>query len=175
MSKSTSIVLVLLILSAISCNRQVDLNKEIKKIIGSEIFLIDSLKSFSINKGFHFYKSKNGKLKIATYINGSCPQCLFELEEWKRIIEDQAFKEVSFHFYIKTTNINQMISILKEISFDYPTIIDTSNQFFILNKLSEDKNLQTFLLNENNKIVIVGNPIYGEQIKDFYLKVVTDY
>lgn len=33
-------------------------------------------------------------------------------------------------------------------------------------------NFQTFLLNQNNKVLAVGNPAYNPQVRDFYLRII---
>ena len=37
-----------------------------------------------------------------------------------------------------------------------------------------DRDFQTFLLNENNNVVAVGNPIYNNKVRDLYLKILSN-
>ena len=37
-----------------------------------------------------------------------------------------------------------------------------------MNKFNDDPMFQTFLLDQNNKILLIGNPIYNAEIKTLY-------
>jgi hypothetical protein len=39
-----------------------------------------------------------------------------------------------------------------------------------INSLSKDKNFQTFLLDSNNRVILVGNPMNNKNIFDLYLR-----
>lgn len=58
-------------------------------------------------------------------------------------------------------------------AFDYPVCLDEKDEFNRLNKLAESKALRTFLLDKENKIVAIGNPIENPNVKKFYLKLLT--
>ena len=57
--------------------------------------------------------------------------------------------------------------------FTYPVCIDTLDHFNQLNHFPSDVRFQTFLLNQDNKVVAMGNPVQNPQIKDLYLNIIS--
>ena len=55
-------------------------------------------------------------------------------------------------------------------SFNYPVIFDYDDKLNSINHLSKNIDYQTFLLDENNKIILVGNPIRRPKLLDLYLQ-----
>lgn len=163
-------VLVLFIAFLGSCTSKTkEIKNNLSQIVGKRIQLIDSLNYYSPEKGF-YKDSPKSQIKIITYIDGGCGSCLYDLENWKRLIILPQLKDVSFMFYVKCYDRNQLISVLQEINFSYPVIVDATNRFYEVNNLNTDKTYQTFLVDGNNKVLIVGNPLYSKQIENLYLR-----
>lgn len=56
---------------------------------------------------------------------------------------------------------------------NYPVYIDTQGVFQQNNPhLSKNKLLHTFLLDENNNVILVGNPVRNLRVKDLYDKAI---
>lgn len=54
--------------------------------------------------------------------------------------------------------------ILKEDNLDYPILLDTLNEFVKLNPhLPKNRVLHTFLLDEDNRVILVGNPLHNKK------------
>lgn len=111
--------------------------------------------------------------KFVTYIDGSCGICIDEMLEWKSIVyQDSACVEFIFYFYaenIETYN----ILIEKCLDFDYPIIFDEKKKFLEENQLDEkDKIFTSLLLDKENKVLMVGNPIRNEEILKLYNKII---
>lgn len=96
------------------------------------------------------------------------------LEEWKILIEElEQFYDVSIMFIFKLAKEEDLINTLIEFDFDYPVIFDINDEFIKKNKFINHPLFYVFLLNEDNKIIMLGNPIgnnnlwtlYKEQIK----------
>lgn len=49
---------------------------------------------------------------------------------------------------------------------------DEEDAFNKLNKLPTDMMFQTFLLDKDNKVVAIGNPIHNPKVKELYLKII---
>jgi hypothetical protein len=54
--------------------------------------------------------------------------------------------------------------------FDMPVCIDVEDQLNRLNRFPSDMTFQTFLLDRDNKVVVIGNPIHNLAVKELYLK-----
>jgi hypothetical protein len=117
------------------------------------------------------------KFKICTSIWSDCKPCADELIEWdKQIANLNENHNVSFLFYVYTSNYKIfMENIYPEMLLRCPIIIDTLNQFCTLNGIDpKDKLCNTFLLDENNKVLIIGNPLRSNEIRNLYLKILSN-
>ena len=57
-----------------------------------------------------------------------------------------------------------------EISINYPLLIDTLNLFIIDNDLPRfDERFQTFLIDKNNAIILIGSPLYNRKMRLLYI------
>lgn len=65
-----------------------------------------------------------------------------------------------------------MINILKRDNFTHPVCLDEEDAFNKLNKLPADMMFQTFLLDKDNRVVAIGNPIHNPKVKELYLKII---
>ena len=111
------------------------------------------------------------KYKICTCIWSDCRSCLYELIEWQSLIDSfKVIGNVNFLFYTYTSDYDMFIQELyPEISFHYPIILDTLNLFCTLNNINpQNKLCNTFLLDEDNEVILIGNPIMGKAIKQLY-------
>ena len=67
------------------------------------------------------------------------------------------------------------LALIKNSRFNYPIILDTLGQFAKLNPhLPKNKALHTFLLDENNNVILVGNPLHNKKIKEMFYRIVED-
>lgn len=61
--------------------------------------------------------------------------------------------------------------LIANTNFDYPILIDTLGEFERLNPhLPKNQALHTFLLDENNRVILVGNPLRNKKIKEMFYK-----
>lgn len=162
------IVSLILICFIISCNKINSKNKNIlSEKFGTSIDYIDSLKYFNLIEGW-IPPPQQYPLKIVTYINADCNQCLYDLLAWKEILKNHQNDKVSFLFYIKIFDLDALALHLNEIEFQYPVIIDYYGTFSKENSLIEEKMYQTFLVDGNNKIMLIGNPLLNDKIEELY-------
>ena len=110
------------------------------------------------------------KEKIVVYIDGECFTCAEDFLEWKNIVKDFENENIEILFYLHVSDFEILKPYLKKWNFSYPIIWDRYNQFFISNKLSNDRLFQVMLLDNNEKVKFVGNPLCHEGIKEFYYK-----
>jgi hypothetical protein len=164
-------------ISTFSCDTK---RQKIERIVegkfSEKINLIDSLGIFSAETGWTDGGNANmeSKFAVVTYIDGTCNSCIYELEQWQQYMEESKDKNVIFLFYVNTMNIRQMESLLKDLSFNHPVFIDYKNTFYTANKLNSNKLYQTFLINGNREILLVGNPIYSIDVRNLYDKVISE-
>lgn len=61
---------------------------------------------------------------------------------------------------------------MKYNNFKFPVCIDKNDSFYKLNHLPSNIAFQTFLLDKNNKVMAIGNPINNLKVKDLYLNII---
>ena len=75
---------------------------------------------------------------------------------------------------LNTNNIDSAKQIIKEINFNATVFFDLNNSFKLLNPhIPQEERLQTFLINENSHVLLVGSPIRNSSLRDLYLEQIT--
>lgn len=111
---------------------------------------------------------------IVTYVDSiGCTSCKLQLARWKRLITQlDSMKNTSFLFFLHPKNEKEMTYVLKRDNFTHPVCLDEEDAFNKLNKFPTDMTFQTFLLDKDNKVVAIGNPIHNSKVKELYLKII---
>lgn len=69
--------------------------------------------------------------------------------------------------------IHAVESMITNIMFDYPILLDTIGEFKMLNPhLPQNTLLHSFLLNEKNEVILVGNPSQNKKIQELFYQLV---
>ena len=103
----------------------------------------------------------------------SCKLKLFEWKELIRITDSLTEQPTPYLFYFHPKDLKELRYILKRDAFDYPVCIDLKDEFNRLNRFPLDYTFQTFLLDAQNKVVAMGNPIHNPKVKELYLSILT--
>ena len=122
------------------------------------------------------YFGDNSSYKIVTYIDSiGCTSCKLQLQNWKDFILKIAslnHDEVSFLFYFHPKDKSELCLIFRRDSFEYPICLDENDSFNKLNHFPMDMTFQTFLLDKENKVLAIGNPVHNPKVKELYLKII---
>ena len=122
------------------------------------------------------HSGDNCDYKIVTYIDSiGCTSCKLQLQNWKDFIlkmDSLNHDKVSFLFYFYPKDKSELRFIFQRDSFEYPICLDENDSFNKLNHFPSDMTFQTFLLNRNNKVLAIGNPIHNPKVKELYLKII---
>ena len=114
--------------------------------------------------------------KIVTYIDSTgCVSCKLNLYMWnllKKDMEALAHKDVSLFFYFCSKDIEKLRFLMKRDNFNFPAYIDNMGKFYQLNKIHPNEAFHTFLLDKDNKVLAVGNPVLNPAVKDLYLRII---
>lgn len=118
------------------------------------------------------YSYQDFKHKVLVYVDSTgCTPCKLKLDAWKFFIEEMdnlSKNSVGYLFYFADKNPKEIETMLRSENFDFPVVVDQKNQLNQLNTFSKDENFHHFLLDEQNRVKIVGNPIYNAKIKELY-------
>lgn len=117
---------------------------------------------------------RDSEYKIVTYVDSvGCTSCKLQLERWETFIKDVDSVmngSVPFVFVFHPKNVKELRHILRGHAFNYPVFFDEKDDFNVLNRFPSEMMFQTFLLDKENKVMALGNPVLNPQIKDLYLK-----
>jgi len=116
----------------------------------------------------HFQK----EFKILLYVDSTgCSGCRLKLFQWKQLMEeaDSLYQgKVGFLLYFQPKNVKEMSYLFLRDRFDYPVFIDKNRTINNLNHFPQAMQYQCFLLDKDNKVLMVGNPILNPKIWELY-------
>ena len=123
------------------------------------------------------FEFKNADYKVVTYIDSvGCTSCKLQLHRWKQLVaevDSLTDDSVPFLFYFHPKNIKELRYLTRRDGFTYPVCFDEQDEINRLNQFPSVMDFQTFLLDKDNKVVAMGNPILNPNIKDLYLEVIS--
>ena len=115
--------------------------------------------------------------KILMYVDSvGCTGCRLQLPQWTKFIteiDSMTNGQTSFLFFLSPKNLKDAHYTLRRDDFTYPLCIDLQSQLNKLNKFPNQDMFQTFLLDKDNKVVAIGNPIHNRAIRSLYIKELT--
>jgi len=148
-----------------------ELKEEIEALMNAEIALPTDLEPTLMGKKIPNMDLMNTPLKLVVWYDSTgCSPCrIQQMYKWYEIIDYAKESEQKFRVIFIFTP-RQGEDIAKSlISFNYPVYIDKKTDFIINNhRLPQKETFKTFLLDQNNKIVMVGNPIGNEKLWELY-------
>ncbi|MDR2145537.1 MAG: hypothetical protein LBE91_03635 [Tannerella sp.] len=108
-----------------------------------------------------------------------CTGCRTKLEVWKKLIQeaDTIFEhkpDFLFFFQPKYRGLKELKILLRNYHFDYPVFVDTENEIMRLNNFPKEPEYQCFLLDKDNKVVMIGNPVLNPGIWELYKKIIRE-
>lgn len=120
------------------------------------------------------YRIPKTDYKVVVFVDSvGCISCKLQLPRWKEFmheVDSLSDGNVPFVFFFQTKDVRELRYILKRDNFSYPVCIDTEDIFNKLNRFPEEMMFQTFLIDSENRVKVIGNPIHNLSVKDLYLK-----
>ncbi|WP_102407836.1 DUF1573 domain-containing protein [Parabacteroides bouchesdurhonensis] len=120
------------------------------------------------------YQIPQSNYKVLIYVDSiGCASCKLQLPRWKEFIaqiDSLTNSQVPFLFFLHPKDYKEIRYILRRDGFDFPVCIDTEDALNKQNKFPANITFQTFLLDKDNKVVVIGNPVHNIAVKDLYLK-----
>ena len=80
--------------------------------------------------------------------------------------------KVQFLYFLSPKKTDNVIGNLRAYDFNYPVCVDPQDSLDILNQFPEDENFHTFLLDKDNRVLAIGNPIHNPKIRKLYLDII---
>ncbi len=124
-----------------------------------------------------FLEGNKAQYKVLSYVDTiGCTSCKLQLPKWKKLISEfdsVSHGRVDFLFYLHPKSRKEIVYLLKRDKFVFPVCIDDYDSLNILNRFPQDEMFHTFLLDGENRIVAIGNPIRNPRIKELFLKIIS--
>ena len=115
--------------------------------------------------------------KVLVYVDSiGCTSCKLQLDRWKKVMKEmteEAGQDIPFLFFFHPKDMKELRYLTRRDSFTYPVCFDEVDELNALNRFPSDMTFQTFLLDKENKVVAIGNPILNPKVKELYLKLIT--
>lgn len=174
-----TILLLLILLSLFACtdSRKEEITNFIKEWNGKEI-LFPEKSVFTIQgEDTVDFSFRNAEYKMVSYFDSlGCISCKLQLDRWSDFIHEMdsvTQNKVPFAMFFHPKDLNELKRITRKYQFDYPVCFDEKDEFNSLNHFSRNPYFQTFLLDKDNKVLAMGNPIITPSVKELYLHIVT--
>ena len=123
------------------------------------------------------YQIPTSDYKVLIYVDSiGCTSCKLQLPKWRKLIarvDSLTGGAVPFLFFFQSKDDKELRYILRRDQFDRPVCIDHKNELDRLNKFPANITFQTFLLDKENKVVVIGNPIHNLAVEELYIKQLT--
>jgi hypothetical protein len=178
--RKTNVILLLIfvILGFFSCKnskRKAEAEKIVKEWIGKEIQFSEDAQCCILGTdatpdlcaGLF-----DREYKIFLYVDSTgCSSCRLRLLQWKQLIEeaDSLFEEkLGFLFFFQPKSKKDMEYLFKNDQFDYPVFIEMNDAMNQINHFPAQAQYQCFLLNKENKVLMIGNPMINPKIWELY-------
>jgi hypothetical protein len=114
-------------------------------------------------------------LKMVIYVNqDGCQDCKLRalLPVYMFILENRHLENFGVIIILNTSQIDAADQTLTDMRFRQTVFYDMDGSFEYLNThLPANEQFHTFLLNEENKVILAGNPVHNEKLKKLYLEV----
>lgn len=178
------IISALIIICFFSCRKN-DRREEASRIVrewtGKEIKFPENVSCFVLGKDTLTEVCKEcyqKDLKILLYIDSTgCSSCRLQLFEWKQLIEetDSLFQgSVGFLLFFQPKNVKDVIPLFVRDRFKYPINMDLNGMIDRFNQFPEKMQYQCFLLDKDNRVLAIGNPVTNPAVWKLYKKIITE-
>lgn len=179
-NRSFCIFLLMLSLLLLACNKKANKEAEAEKIVTE---WTEKTIQFPYNIAFSIYGRDTSSMsfletpyKILLYSDSTgCTSCKLKLLEWKALIHeaDTALNgKLSFIFCFYPKDKKELSYLLMRDRFDYPVYVDVHNELYGLNRFPQKPEYQCFLLDKENRVVSIGNPVLNTRVWDLYKQIV---
>ncbi len=138
--------------------------------LGFEDFA-DSLPGLNTNKDELLNMLNEHEITMVHFFNGDCSSCIAGLKIRTQYI-DSLFNGTIGMVFVANVEDTVLLNyyLLDRLMFIQPVLYDVHHCFYEWNKKSIDNGMETFLINSNGDILVMGDPIYNLDIERKYFQ-----
>lgn len=169
-------VITFILYSCTTTRKEREINSMISEWSGKEIMFPKDMCFVVYGKDTVEYPKKRLKYSIVCYMDSAgCTSCKLQPQLWKKYISllyTADGEKVPVLFFMHPRNKHELIDLLENTYFNYPVCIDEDDAFNRLNHFPSDMSFQTFLLDKDNKVIAIGNPVHNLKLGELYLQII---
>jgi len=166
----------LLLLYACNGNKRTHADNPISQLIGRTI-LFEELLPFNLPEGATLYSlSKNANYGVIVYVDSSsCENCsitaALNIRGYQLELQEKHRDDIRFVYIFNTQDVWALQQRLLDFGFYHYYFVDFENTFLERNQIPSDKRFHTLLIDNENKVLVIGNPSTNMKIRSLYNKV----
>lgn len=175
--KSYFLFVFLNLIALLSCSKQKsdnDLLPIVKEWYGKEVKFPDRPVFTLYGKDTVDYSIPQSPYKVLVYVDSTgCVDCKLQLQKWQELIKytnSISNGEIPFLFFFFPKDYKELCQFFKRDLFDIPVCIDFKGELNKLNNFPPLPQFHTFLLDKDNKVLVIGNPVHSVDIRSMYIK-----
>lgn len=158
-------------------HRQQKIAEEMVRWVGHEIYFPEELVyTVQLTDTLNDVMKQPHDYAIISYIDTTgCTSCEMKLPLWEKFMQKISTTDsiqINLCLILYATNKNDIQYLLKYNEFKYPVCLDMENCFWKANQLPPVTMFHTFLLDKDNRIIALGNPVQNMKIEELYLKII---
>ncbi len=155
------------------------LKKEVERLKGTVITVPEEMECLLLGKNTVVPDYPGTCVRLVAYYDSTgCASCaVHKLDYWDKVVElsvATANRFVPmFVFSPGKSKMGETSFALKTTSFNYPVYLDTAGLFGMLNQsIPDNLLLHTFLLDRDNRVVLVGDPSVNDPLWELYVSTI---
>lgn len=151
----------------------------IEENIGTQLNIPKDLRPYYLQSTKDRLSMVEPKYRIYTHINVSCGICIEAINDWMSIIPKLSLEETSLHIICSSNDNFELFQFLCESGkikdYPYPFYFDFNDEYIRLNEyMDASEELRTVLTNNQDSILLFGNPLHSDNIRELYFKTLNE-
>jgi len=170
-----NILFIIISILIVGCS-QPTVEEVYKQWINREVKIPNSIR-FINNTEEDIRFDNKAKLKILMFTDSlGCMECKIKPREWQMLCDelDSVTGGSVSAYMVLATNYVDIKRIFQRVNFTYSVCLDINDSLNIINHLPADERFHCFLLDEQNRVVLIGNPVQSPKIRDLYIRTICE-
>lgn len=157
------------------------IKNEIEAIIGKEVEILTGMQSIMCGKDTVVDYSMSSLKMVVLFKDIYCTSCqVSQMDEWNDFVKIAESSNGKFQmlFIFSPRDDSELVELHQAVmlsEFHYPLTVDYNMSFISENPAFLEKyKFQAALLDSDNRIIAVGNPMMSEKLKLYYIDLIRD-
>ncbi|WP_294628210.1 DUF1573 domain-containing protein [uncultured Bacteroides sp.] len=179
MKRLVSLIFIAILLFSCKESEQDRIARLVNEWNGKTIQFPDSicLTSYTSDTVMTKYVREHSSYTILNYVDTiGCFSCRLQLPRWKAMMEelDSLYpNRVNCLMVFNPKGKRKLIKHLRNNQFNHFVYIDEKDTLNKMNDFLNEENFTTFLLDKNDKIIAIGNPVLRPAVKELYINIIS--